>query len=236
MTVARVRSVDLGSSFLARLDGACEVLLVRHGEQELVANMTLGDAVDAPLSEMGRRQAAAIGTRMASVDIDAVYSSPLQRARDTAVAIAGPHGLEVTEVDDLAEIHLWRDAPQDKAMLEIIDRDELRKILQIANRTQRWDAYPHAEPRDAFRTRIVGAIDAIMQRHVGERVVVACHGGVINGYIAHAVHSSLDTPCTLHHTSITTVRSMDDMRRVVQVNDHAHVLAFQSELNPINAL
>ncbi len=234
--MARVRTVDLGSSFLVQLDGVCEVLLVRHGEQELATTMAVADAFDAPLSELGRRQAAAVGERLRGVGVNAVYSSTRSRARDTAHAIAAPQGLVVTEIDDLGEIHLWRDLPQDQSLLDSLDRDELRRIMKEGNRTQRWDSYPYAEPRDEFRARVVGAIDAIMVHHVGERVVVACHSGVINGYIAHALASSLDTPCTLHHTSITTVRSMDDLRRVVQVNDHAHVRTFQTELNPINAL
>jgi probable phosphoglycerate mutase len=234
--MARVRTVDLGSSFLVQLDGVCEVLLVRHGEQDLATTMPMAEAFDASLSELGRRQAAAVGARLRDVDIDAVYSSTRARARDTALAIAAPHGLGVSEIEDLGEIDLWRDLPQDRTLLEALDRDELRRIMKDGNRTQRWDSYPYAEPRDEFRNRVVGAIDAIMARHVGERVVVACHSGVINGYIAHALASPLDTPCTLHHTSITTVRSMDELRRVVQVNDHAHVRAFQTELNPINAL
>ena len=234
--MARTRSVDLGSSFLTQLDGVCEVLLVRHGEQVLATNMAMADAVDAPLSDLGRRQAAAVGERLATHDIDAVYSSTLQRARDTAVVIADRHALTVTEVEDLAEIHLWRDIPQDRGLLDALDPAELRRILKEGNRTQRWDAYPYSEPREIFRDRVVAAIDSILVRHTGHRVVVACHGGVINGYIAHAFASSLDTPCTLHHTSITTVRAMGDLRRVVQVNDHAHVRSFQTELSPINAL
>jgi probable phosphoglycerate mutase len=234
--MARVRSVDLGSSFLGDLEGVCELLLVRHGEQVLERNMAMADAVDAPLSPLGRRQAGAVGSRLADTGVDAVYSSTLQRARDTARAIAAPHGLEVAEVEDLGEIHLWRDLPQDRGLLDLLEADELRRIMQEGNRTQRWDAYPYGEPREEFRARIVAAVDGIIGRHVGQRVVVACHGGVINGYLAHAMASSLDTPCTLHHTSITTVRAMGELRRVVQVNDHAHVRAFQSELNPINAL
>ena len=121
-------------------------------------------------------------------------------------------------------------------MLDALDRNELRQIMQEGNRTQRWDAYRYGEPREEFRARVVGAIDSIIEQHVGERVVVVCHSGVINGYLAHALVSALDMPCTLHHTSITTVRAMDDLRRVVQVNDHEHVRAFQTDLNPINAL
>lgn len=234
--MVRVRSVDLGSSFLPSLDGVCELLFVRHGEQVLVTNMPLADAVDAPLSELGRRQATAVAHRLSATSVDAVYSSTLQRAHDTAREIAAPHDLGVTTVEELGEINLWRSLPQDQGLLDLLDRDELRAIMREGNRSQRWDAYPHGEPRDEFRARVVSAVDAIAARHVGERVVVACHGGVINGYLAHVMASSLDTPCTLHHTSITTVRAMDDLRRVVQVNDHDHVRAFQTHLDPMNAL
>ena len=234
--MARVRSVDLGSSFLPSLEGVCELLLVRHGEQELAHNMAMGDAVDAPLSDLGRRQAAAVAGALADREIHAVYSSPMRRARDTAAEIAGHHGLDISERGELVEIELWRDIPQDKGLLDAVDRDELRAIMREGNRTQRWDAYPYSEPRDEFRHRIVTAIDEIVASHEGERVVVACHSGVINGYLAHSMASSIDTPCTLHHSSVSTVRAMDDLRRVVQVNDHDHVRSFQSALNPINAL
>ena len=234
--MGRVRSVDLGSSFLPHLDGVCEVLLVRHGEQVLSKNMAVRDAVDAPLSDLGRRQAEAVGERLAGTEIHAVYSSPMQRARDTGQAIAGHHDLTVTEVADITEINLWRDVPQDQGLLDSVGPEALRRIMREGNRTQRWDAYPYAEPAHEFRARIVNAIDQIISRHVGQRVVVACHGGVINGYLAQSIRSELDTPCTIHHTSISTVRAMDDQRRVVQVNDHAHVRSFQGALNPNNAL
>lgn len=234
--MGRVRSVDLGSSFLPHLDGVCEVLLVRHGEQVLSKNMAVRDAVDAPLSDLGRRQAEAVGERLAGTEIHAVYSSPMQRARDTGQAIAGHHDLTVTEVAAITEINLWRDVPQDQGLLDSVGPEALRRIMREGNRTQRWDAYPYAEPAHEFRARIVNAIDQIISRHVGQRVVVACHGGVINGYLAQSIRSELDTPCTIHHTSISTVRAMDDQRRVVQVNDHAHVRSFQGALNPNNAL
>ena len=142
-----VRSIDLGSSFLPELDGVCEVLLVRHGEQGFVTNMALADAVDAPLTELGHRQATAVGERLAADDIDVVYSSTLVRARDTALAIAAHHDLDITEVEPLGEIHLWRDLPQELGLVDAVGEDELRRILRDGNRTRRWDSYPHAEPR-----------------------------------------------------------------------------------------
>ncbi len=234
--MAPVRSVDLGSPFLATLEGICEVLLVRHGEQAFVDNMPIADAVDAPLSDLGRRQASAIGGRLADRSIDAVYSSTLQRARDTGVAIADHHGLDVQQRDQLEEINLWQDLPQHQGLRDSLDKDELVAIMREGNRTQRWDSYPYCEDRDRFRERVVAAIDQIIADHHDQRVVVACHGGVINAYLAHLAESPLDQMCSIHHTSLTTVRGKADLRRVVQVNDFAHVLAFQSAIDPINAL
>ena len=233
--MSRVRSVDLGSSFLPSLEGVCELLLVRHGEQAFVADMPLTEGVDAPLTELGRRQAAAVGERFADHGIDAVYSSTMQRARDTGQAIADHHDLEVAERESLVEINLWQQLPQQQGLIESLGEDELRRIMREANRSRRWDSYPHSEPRDAFRGRVVAELDRIAAAHVGQRAVVACHGGVINAYLAHIMETDLDTVCTVHHTSITTVRAMDDLRRVVQINDHEHVKSFQDSLNPINA-
>lgn len=233
--MAKVRSVDLGSSFLASLDGACEVLLVRHGEQAFVANMALVDGVDAPLTELGRRQADAVAERLADHEIAAVYSSTMQRARDTGLAVAARHELGLTELESLVEINLWAALPQEKGLVDALGEEELRRIMREGNRSRRWDSYPFSEPCAAFRGRVVSTIEQLIADHVGDRIVVACHGGVINAYLAHVMQSDLDTVCTVHHTSITIVRGMDDLRRVVVVNDHEHVRSLQTSINPMNA-
>jgi probable phosphoglycerate mutase len=135
---------------------------------------------------------------------------------------------------ELIEIDLFRDLDQDKPLLESLSKDELRTIYREANSTRRWDAYVHGEPRDEFRARIISAIDQIAADHHGERVVVACHGGVITTYLSHLFDSPYDMVVSPHHTSITTVRAMGDLRRVITVNDYQHVLAFQDEINPLN--
>ncbi len=229
------RSVDLTNPFLPSLDGMCEVLLVRHGEQQYVANMVVADGIDAPLSELGREQAAAVGERLADTDIAAVYASPLQRAFDTGAAIAGHHELQPIVTPDVEEINLFANVPQDKGLLDSIGRDATIAIYQEANRTNKWDAYIYSEPIEPFRQRIVAAIDSIMANHVGDRVVVACHGGVINTYLSHVFGADHDRVCAIHHTSITTVRGSDDRRAVLSVNDYAHVLPLQTQLNPFNA-
>ncbi len=70
-------------------------ILVRHGEVDNPDNVVYGDLPGFGLSECGFRQATSVGERLSSLGIAAVYASPLQRATETAAAIADSHGLSV---------------------------------------------------------------------------------------------------------------------------------------------
>lgn len=230
----RVRTTALTNPFADPSEGFCELLLVRHGEQAYRENMVLRDAIDPPLSDLGRKQAAAVGERLASMQVDQVYASPYQRALDTGMAIAEHHAMTPTVVDDLCEVDLWGGLPQDQGLLDAVGKQELRKIFAAVQQHRTWDAYPHGEGTDSFRSRVEAAFDRIIADHHGDRVVVACHGGVIATVLAMAMHSPHDYGIAVHHSSITTLRAADDRRVVHAVNDYAHVLGFQSALNPLN--
>lgn len=113
------------------------MLLVRHGEQSFVRNMPLAEGYDAPLSGLGRRQAVAVGARLAESRLHAVYSSTAARARDTAQAIAGHHEADLIEVASMVEIDLWRGLPQDVGLIDALGETALIEILRNANRTRR---------------------------------------------------------------------------------------------------
>jgi broad specificity phosphatase PhoE len=90
--------------------------LVRHGESEgNFAGSLQGSRLDTPLSETGRRQAECLAARLAGEEIDAVWASPMIRARETAAAIAAPHGLGVSLDPDLVEFDwgAWSGRPYD---------------------------------------------------------------------------------------------------------------------------
>jgi len=235
MTTPRVRTIDLEDPFVASFDGMCEILLVRHGEQQFRANIPLGEAYDAPLSELGRRQANAVGERLAPARLGRVYCSPLKRAHDTGQEIARHHGLEPIVRDDLREIDLWQRAPQDKGLLDLHTREEIAAIYREVNRTRKNSAYPHVEEVDAFKDRVTTAINAIAAECIGMRVAIACHGGVINAYLSTLFRSAYDHLVPVHHTSITVVRAADTRREVLTINDYSHVMAFQSARGDLNA-
>lgn len=235
MTTRRVRTMDLEDPFVASFDGMCEVLLVRHGEQQFRENIPLGEALDAPLSDLGWKQARAVGERLKDARIGAVYCSPLQRAHNTAIEIARHHGLEPRIDPGLSEIDLWKNAPQDKGLLDLYTRDELVAVYREVAATRRHSAYPYCEDAEAFRARVVGAIDAVIDANIGHRVVIACHGGVINAYLAHLLRSAYDHLVSVHHTSITVVRAADTRRELLTINDYAHVMPIQSSRGSLNA-
>lgn len=231
----RVRTIDLDNPFAASFEGMCEVLLVRHGEQKFYENIPLGEALDAPLSDLGWKQARAVGERLAPARLGKVYVSPMRRAFDTGNEIAKHHGLEPIVRDDLREIDLWQKAPQDKGLLDLYSKEELGEIYRRVTKSRLNSAYPHVEDVPAFKRRIVRAIDDIIAESIGHRVVIACHGGVINAYLSELFQSSYDHLVSVHHTSITVVRAADVRRAVLTINDYSHVMNIQAHRGDLNA-
>lgn len=231
----RVRSIDLEDPFVESFEGMCEVLLIRHGEQQFFDNIPLGQAYDAPLSEMGQKQAEAVGERLAPARLGKVFCSNMRRAHDTAKAIAGHHGLEPIVIPDLAEIDLWNRAPQDKGLRDLYSNEELVEIYREVTRKKRHDAWPMCEDVDGFRERVFRGFDRVVEEGMGSRVVLVCHGGVINTILSSIVGSNFDSIVAVHHTSITVVRAADTRRVLLTINDYSHVMPIQSSRGQLNA-
>jgi broad specificity phosphatase PhoE len=211
------------------LDGSehCHLILVRHGQQDFPDLRVTGVAgmVDPPLSDIGRRQAELVGARYAVDHLDAVYASPLLRAYDTGVAVAGHHGLEVQRRDDLREIEVYRDMPQDRPLLEMLGRERLLGYREQMIRHRRWDVYPGTESSQEFRRRCCSVIDGIASSHQGETVVVACHGGVINAYLADLIGTPTDMLFRPAHTSASVFRVARGGRRAIEtIGDCGHLM------------
>jgi broad specificity phosphatase PhoE len=215
----------LDRAFLTSDPQAGDLVLVRHGQQTQPTgpNVTVSDWVDPPLSELGRRQAGAVGEALRDLGVDAVYASNLQRALDTGLAIAGHYGLEPTVFPELREVEMFRDLPEDVPLVDAVDRTLLRGSRERFVHERTWDAYPFTETSAEFRGRIVTTIEGILTLHAGETVVVACHGGVINAYLAHLLRLGEDMFFRPAHASITRVRFRDGRRVVHTLNELHHL-------------
>jgi broad specificity phosphatase PhoE len=218
--VARPQS-PIDVAFLTENPTAGTLILVRHGQQEWPdpSNAGAGEWVDPPLSALGRRQAAAVGEYLAGEKVDAIYSSALQRAHHTGLAVAAHHGRDVEVVMELGEIHVFRDLPQDERASDILGERALNGIRERFIQTRRWDAYPYSETSADFRRRIGYAVESVVVTHPGQTVVVACHGGVINAYVCEILGIPADMVFRPAHASVHRIRFAEGRRVVESLNE-----------------
>lgn len=216
-----VESTDSTSIAQPTLDGSigdgCRVLLIRHGRSADVIPGT-PESANPPLHELGQKQAIALGVRLSTSRIDAVYSSHLLRALHTAKAVADHHRLEVGVFEDLEEVRLgdWshgefrrRAASSDPAYVDW-------------SQTGTWDGIPNGEGDQQFRHRVTTRINALAKQHDGGVIAVVCHGGVINAYVAAMLGTQRSLWMMVENTSITAIK-LNATPSVLILNDCTHL-------------
>jgi broad specificity phosphatase PhoE len=145
------------------------LILVRHGETDWNREMRIqGGSSNCPLNEKGRRQVENLALRLKQEKIEAIYSSPLKRALETAEAIAGCHKLEVVAEPSLREIEAGK--------LEGVTTAELGKhFSQVLIQDGVANRIPGGESLAELQQRSWGAIQRICQQHTNGELVVASH-------------------------------------------------------------
>lgn len=214
--------------FLSLKRGGTEILLIRHGDAlPGHEEVTLGDYDAQALSELGRRQAQALVARMVSFAPTAIYSSPINRAVQTAQPTAEALGLDIAFDEDLREVELGtlggRVESDDPAVVSEYLRQQLRAIAVVAVGGGQWSAIPGSESGERLRARVVAAIGRIHQRHPGERVAVFSHGGVINAYFADLLRLERDYFFPAANTSVSIARVLGEKRLLMALNDISHL-------------
>jgi broad specificity phosphatase PhoE len=218
-------------AFLLGVEGVTEVLLIRHAQQEINFEGPVGENVDPPLSDQGRQQARLVGEALSTMRIDAVFASPLKRAFETAQAIAKHQRLEPRLIEDLREVEIFRDVPQDRPALESMGKELLKAARERMLVERSWDVYPYSESSFDFRKRTINAIETAIAFESGERIAVVCHGGVINAYVSHIVKSPYDMMFRPAHTSVSVVLAGEGRRIVTSLNDVHHLRTAEGDFH-----
>jgi 2,3-bisphosphoglycerate-dependent phosphoglycerate mutase len=197
-----------------------ELLLIRHAEPvRIPPGEGGGGPVDPELTARERDEAERLAAWLAADDIDAVISSPLRRARQTAEPVARAHGLELELGPDLIEYDANADHYIPAEELKAERDGRWRAMLE-----GRWEDFGGEAP-DQFRARIVPCLDAIIARFPGGRVAVVCHGGVINVYVGTLLGLDRHLWFEPGYTSITRVAAArSGPRSLVTLNETAHLL------------
>lgn len=209
-------------AFLTNDPEAGQLILVRHGQQRWPdpETATVGDWIDPPLSELGRQQAEAVAAYLAEEPITAVYSSHLKRAHDTGRAVAEARQVEQVVIEQLEEINLYGQLPPDTRPTDVLGDKVIGGARERFVLTRRWDSYPHSETSADFRRRVGLAVEGAIADHPGETVVVACHGGVINTYLADLLGLTVDMFYRPAHASVHRVRFKGNVRAIESLNEH----------------
>lgn len=164
------------------------LLLIRHGENDYTKTHKLaGRLSGVHLNEHGRKQAQALAEALAQVPIKAVYSSPLERAMETATTIAKSVRLTVQKEKGLLETNVgdW----QGKSLKRLYLHKHWRVVQRAPSRAQ----FPNGETFHECQYRIVSTLDAILSRHKPNDIV-ACvfHADPIKLAVAHYIGLPLD--------------------------------------------
>jgi probable phosphomutase (TIGR03848 family) len=197
------------------------VLLVRHGLTATTGNVLTGWTPGIPLDDRGREQARALAARLAPVQLDAIITSPLERCRQTAEAIAAVgegRPLAVQEDERFGECHYgdWTGQP-----LKRLAREPLWRVVQTHPGAARFPG-PDGESIMDMQYRAVSAVRDWNGRLGARAVYLVCsHGDVIKSIIADALGMHLDMlqriqvdPCSLTAIRYTPLRPF-----LVRMND-----------------
>ena len=163
------------------------VVLVRHGQTGTTGQVLPGRAPGLHLADAGRAQADKAAARLAELPrIDAVYASPLERARETAAPIGAARGLKVKIERGLLECDFgdWTGK-------------ELKALMKLPewSTVQRYPSgfrFPDGESFTEMQLRIVGALEKLRDAHPGGVVVAVSHADPIKAAVAHAMGTHLD--------------------------------------------
>jgi probable phosphoglycerate mutase len=189
--------------------------LLRHGEHGLLGRVLAGRMPGVGLTERGRAEIAAVAERLAGEPIAAIYSSPLQRTRESAEIVAARLQLPIEFRDDVIELDFgeWTGATFDSIRAD-----------------PRWEAWrthrsiaaiPGGESMRQVQRRAVDALLDINQRHPHQTVVVVSHGDVIRSALLFALGMPLDSynSIEISQGGVSTIRIDAGGIRVLGLNE-----------------
>ena len=190
-------------------------LLIRHAACDPVGQSIAGWEPGIHLNEQGRAQGERLAARLAGAPIAAVYTSPLERARETAAPIAARLGLEV-EVDvGLGEVQFgeWTG----RTLEELSAVPEWRRFNSFRSGTR----VPGGELLLEVQARAVAVLDRLRMRHSGETVALVSHGDVLKAVLGYYAGIPIDLleRLEIDPASVSVVAVHDWGARLLRLND-----------------
>ncbi len=204
-----------------------KLLLIRHAVNDFVKTGKLaGWTPGVHLNEEGFAQAEALGMRLAALPIHHIYASPLERTMETAEAVRKHHPHLQIEVNDaIGEVQYgdW----QGKSIAALRSRKMWDVVQEYPSRAY----FPNGETMRGAQTRIVEALEAMVDKHPGQTVALVFHADLIKMALAHYLGMHLDVfqRIVVSPASISVLLLGHSRPFVERVNDTAHVEQMEYE-------
>jgi probable phosphomutase (TIGR03848 family) len=191
------------------------LLLIRHAITDLTEKQLVGRTPGVHLSQRGQLQAAGLVDRLAGVPVAAIYSSPLDRALETAAPLATERGLEVHTDDGLTEVDYGVWAGQ---AFKALRKTDLWKRVQQRPADAR---FPEGEAIREAQARIIGSLETITNSHPRDCVAIFSHSDMIKFAVAHlsGLHLDLFQRLAVGPASVTAIHIGGAAPTLVRLND-----------------
>ena len=200
-----------------------EIYIIRHCEGLGNVEHIYSGTTDTDISELGKRQLIKLSERFKSIHIDAVYSSPLTRAKKTAHAVADIKGLPL--IIDPACIELHGGVVEGRPFAE-----SFKKYPELAEtwdkRMQDFGPIDAETMRHAYE-RVYDGVIKVASKNRGKSVAIATHGGIIKCLLSRILYGTIERLSEVpwsENTDVTLLRIDDDNNiELVFYNDHSHL-------------
>jgi probable phosphomutase (TIGR03848 family) len=208
-----------------------QILLIRHAVNDYVKTGKLaGWLPGVHLNEEGQAQAQALGQRLIDVPLRHLYASPLERTMETAQAVLAHHpDVPLTPYEQIGEVRYgdWEGMS--------ISELRTRKMWQVVQEYPSRAVFPNGETLRDAQTRMINAIEEIVQRHPGDLVALVSHADMIKMAVAHYLGTHLDNfqRIEVSPASITTLMLGHSRPYVGTVNDVAHLIELKRQKKEI---
>jgi broad specificity phosphatase PhoE len=168
------------------------IYLARHAESDWNAENRFQGHADRPLTERGREQAVALADQLAGKPLDAIFSSPLRRALETAELVAARHDLPAIPVKGLREVDVGGWAGLSRSEVEARFPDAFGRWLAGG------EGWEDGETYDEMAERVLAAVREVASEHPDGTVLIVSHGGPIRALHAAARNMTVHDYRRLH--------------------------------------
>ncbi|QNF31846.1 histidine phosphatase family protein [Adhaeribacter swui] len=191
------------------------LLLIRHALTDSVGKRLSGRLPGVSLNNTGREQAQQLASRLANVPLAAIYSSPLERAVETAEPVANLHNLKTLISPDFLEIDFgdWTNATFEKLQ----GQTQFQHFNSFRSQTR----IPGGEMMLEAQTRIIAGIEKLYHQHQQQTIAVVSHSDLIKAALAYygGIHLDMFQRIEISPASVSVIQIFPETAKILVIND-----------------